>query len=134
MPNETGNHLQEMSIMIKVSVLYPHTPGCRFDIDDYCNRHMAMVKTLLGEACKGIAVDRGVAGDAAGSPPLYVAVGHLYFESVDAFRAAFAPHEAAIVADIGNYTDIAPLLQVSEVVVNARGREADALHVHLNPA
>jgi uncharacterized protein (TIGR02118 family) len=42
-------------------------------------------------------------------------MGHLYFESVAEFQAAFAPHAAAIMADIPNYTNIQPVIQVSEV-------------------
>ncbi len=54
--------------------------------------------------------------DATGSGPSYVAMGHLYGSiSVEAFQTAFGPHAQAIMADIPNYTDIAPVLQVSEV-------------------
>jgi uncharacterized protein (TIGR02118 family) len=39
----------------------------------------------------------------AGSPAPYLALGHLYFESVDAFQKAWAPHAAQIVADVPNF-------------------------------
>jgi uncharacterized protein (TIGR02118 family) len=42
-------------------------------------------------------------------------MGHLYFDSVEAFQAAFGPHAPAIMADIPNYTDIQPVIQISEV-------------------
>ena len=42
-------------------------------------------------------------------------MGHLYFESVPAFEAAFTPHAAAIMADIVNYTNVRPVIQISEV-------------------
>ena len=48
--------------MIKVSVMYLYTAGARFDFDYFCNKHMPLVKALLGTACKGIAVDKGLAG------------------------------------------------------------------------
>jgi uncharacterized protein (TIGR02118 family) len=101
--------------MIKVSVLYPNTAGCKFDMKYYLNQHMPMVQQKLGPACKRLAVEEGIAGGAAGAPATYVAMGHLYFDSTDAFQTAFAPHAQAIMADIPNYTNLQPIIQVSEV-------------------
>jgi uncharacterized protein (TIGR02118 family) len=42
-------------------------------------------------------------------------MGHLYFGSVAEFQAAFGPHTTAIMADVPNYTNIQPVIQVSEV-------------------
>jgi uncharacterized protein (TIGR02118 family) len=44
-------------------------------------------------------------------------MGHLYFDSVADFQAAFGPHAAAIKADIPNYTDIQPTIQINEVKI-----------------
>jgi uncharacterized protein (TIGR02118 family) len=101
--------------MIKVSVLYPAGDGKKFDMDYYCNSHMPMVGGKLGTACKSMAVEQGLGGGAPGAPPTYAAMGHLYFDSVAEFQAAFAPHATAIMADIPNYTNIQPVIQVSEV-------------------
>jgi uncharacterized protein (TIGR02118 family) len=103
--------------MINVSVLYPYAEGKRFDMKYYCEKHMPMVKQKLGGACKRIAVEQGIAGGAPGTPPTYVAMGHIYCESVEAFQAAFGPHVAAIMADIPNYTPIQPIIQISEVKI-----------------
>jgi uncharacterized protein (TIGR02118 family) len=78
--------------VIKVSVLYPNTTGCKFDMSYYLDKHMPMVRNKLGTACKRVSVEQGIAGGAPGSPATYVAMGHLYFDSTDAFQAAFAPH------------------------------------------
>ncbi len=101
--------------MIKVSVLYPHAEGKSFDMNYYLGRHMPMVKEKLGAACKGTAVEQGIAGGAPGSPPTFVAMGHLYFDSVDAFQSAFGPHASAIMGDVPNYTQIQPVIQISDV-------------------
>jgi uncharacterized protein (TIGR02118 family) len=103
--------------MIKVSVFYPHREGARFDMDYYCKSHMPMVQQKLGAACKRVAVEEGIGGGAPGAPPAYAAMGHLYFDSAQAFETAFAPHAQAIMADIPNYTDIQPVIQVSEVKI-----------------
>jgi uncharacterized protein (TIGR02118 family) len=42
---------------------------------------------------------------------------HIFSESVDAFQAAFGPHAGEIQGDIANYTDLTPVMQISEVVV-----------------
>jgi uncharacterized protein (TIGR02118 family) len=101
--------------MIKVSVLYPAGADTKFDMDYYCNSHMPMVRQKCGPACKSMAVEQGLAGGAPNSPPTYVAMGHLYFDSVAAFQAAFGPHTKEIMADIPNYTNVQPLIQISEV-------------------
>jgi uncharacterized protein (TIGR02118 family) len=103
--------------MIKVSVLYPNNEGARFDIDYYCTKHLPMVRQKLGAACKGAAVEQGIAGATPGSRPAFIAMGHLYFDSIQAFQTAFGPHAEAIMADIPNYTDIQPTIQLSDVKI-----------------
>jgi len=101
--------------MIKVSALYPQAEGKTFDIDYYCNKHMPMVKEKLGAACKGTAVEQGLAGGTPGSAPTYLAMGHMYFDTLADFQTAFGPHAAAILGDVPNYTNTQPILQISEV-------------------
>lgn len=100
--------------MITYSVLYPYVEGKRFDMDYYCNKHVPMVRSRLGESCKGIVIQAGMAGLDPGSKPTYVAMAHLFFDSVESYRAAFAPHVPEFRADIPNYTDIEPTRQISE--------------------
>ena len=103
--------------MIKVSVLYPNTPGARFDHGYYRDKHMPLVKARLGEHCKYYTIDKGLAGGAPGWPATYIGMCHIYCASVDAFQKGFGPHAAELMADIPNYTDLAPSLQISDVVV-----------------
>jgi uncharacterized protein (TIGR02118 family) len=58
-----------------------------------------------------------MSGANPGSRPGFVAMGHLYFDSVEAFQTAFGPHAQVIMADIPNYTDIEPTIQISEVKI-----------------
>lgn len=101
--------------MIKASVFYPNEKGKRFDIDYYCNKHIPMVQEKLGAALKGGAVEQGLSGIEPGSRATYIAMGHLLFDSVEAFQTAFGPHAKSIMADMPNYTDIQPTIQISEV-------------------
>lgn len=101
--------------MIKVSVLYPSGTGNTFDMAYYLDTHMPMVGQKLAGVLKGMAVDQGLAGGAPGAPPAYMAIGHLMFDSVEAFQQAFDVHAPAILADIPNYTNTQPTVLVSEV-------------------
>lgn len=103
--------------MIKVSVLYPNSDGSKFDMSYYRRSHIPMVKSKLGAACKSVAVEHGLTGADPASKAPYVAMGHLYFESIDAFQDAFSPHAEVILADIPNYTNVHPSFQISEVVI-----------------
>lgn len=105
--------------MIKVSVLYPNRPGVRFDLGYYCGPHMALVRECLGEACLGVAVDQGLSAATPGTPAPFVAVGHLFFADVEAFQQSFAPHAARLMADLANFTDAEPLVQISHVCPDA---------------
>src|SRR5436309_4945765 len=78
---------------------------------------MPMVGRKLGAALMSVSVEQGVAGGSPESPPAFVALAHLGFESVPAFQAAFTPHAAEIMGDIPNYTSIEPIIQISEVKV-----------------
>ena len=101
--------------MIKVSVLYPNTEGAKFDMAYYCNTHMPLVRRLLSPAIKGVAAEQGIGGMAPGSPAPFVAIGHLLFDSLEAFQTIFGPHAQAIMSDIPNYTNLQPTIQISEV-------------------
>lgn len=102
--------------MIKVSVMYPNKPNARFDHDYYRAKHMPLVKARMGDNCKYYTVDKGLSGDAPGTPATYVAMCHIFCDSVASFQAGFGPHAKEIVADIPNYTDLSPVIQISEVV------------------
>ena len=78
---------------------------------------MPMVAAKMGDACLRYTVDKGIAGGEPGSPPTYVGMCHIFCNSVESFQAGFGPHAGEIMADIPNYTDLSPLIQISDVVV-----------------
>jgi uncharacterized protein (TIGR02118 family) len=94
--------------MIRVSVFYPSADGATFDHDYYRETHVPLcVRTWNPES---VEIDKGVDGP-------NVAAVHLKFESLDALNQAMAAEgTAAILADVANYTNIAPVLQTSEIV------------------
>ena len=77
--------------MIKVSVMYPNTPGARFDHAYYRDTHMPLLKKRMGDSCQSYTVDKGLAGGAPGTPATYVGMCHIFCDSVEAFQAGFQP-------------------------------------------
>lgn len=103
--------------MVKVSVFYPHAPAARFDFDYYLRIHMPMSLRLLGPAIRSASVERGIEGTEAGSTPAFVALCHFVCDSRQSFEAAFLPNAAQLQGDMPNYTDIAPIIQISEIAL-----------------
>ena len=101
--------------MVKLSVMYPNGDGATFDMDYYCNKHMALVRQSLGAALKGASVDQGLGQP--GSPAPFVAMGHLLFESMMELQSALDTHGPRLMADIPNYTNTKPTIQISEVTM-----------------
>jgi uncharacterized protein (TIGR02118 family) len=103
--------------MIKISIFYPNKPGARFDFDYYLKKHMPMSLELLGSAIKRVTIERGIEGRERESPPANIATCHFVCASRDAFEAAFLPNADALLGDMPNYTDIEPVIQVSEIAL-----------------
>lgn len=102
--------------MIKMSVYYPADGGSKFDHDYYRTHHMPLIKERLGDACLRYEIEKGLSSREPRSAPPFVAACHVYSPSLGTFQEAFAPHRSEIVADVGNYTDIVPIVQFSEVI------------------
>jgi uncharacterized protein (TIGR02118 family) len=77
---------------------------------------MPLIQERLGDACLRYEIERGLGGREPGSAPTFVAACHIYAPTLEAFQAAFGPHRPEIAADVPNYTDITPIVQISEIV------------------
>jgi uncharacterized protein (TIGR02118 family) len=95
--------------MIKLTVSYPNGEGTSFDHDYYKASHVPMCNEVFAPAKTEI--EKGVDGQ-----PNAAAVS-FYFDSMDALQAAFGnPRMGEVMADVANYTNIQPAMQVSEIV------------------
>jgi len=97
--------------MISVHILYPKTDDSTFDMDYYCATHMPMLADALGDACKG--------WGASSTGGEFAAVGWAMVESREALDGALKEHGAAIMADVPNYTNVAPQMLIGEVAHGA---------------
>jgi uncharacterized protein (TIGR02118 family) len=95
--------------MIKASVYYPNGEGTTFDHDYYKETHVPMCVEAWNPLKTEI--DKGIDGQ-----PNAAAV-HVYFDSMGALGAAMgSPKTADIMADVANYMNITPVMQIPEVV------------------
>jgi len=103
--------------MIKVSVLYPNEEGKKFDMDYYTGKHMPLVHSRMDSmGLLRTEVEKGVSGADPSAPAPFVAIGVLYFNTVEEVHEVFKTHGREVMGDIPNYTDISPQIQISEIV------------------
>jgi uncharacterized protein (TIGR02118 family) len=101
--------------MFKVAILYPNGEGKTFDMDYYENKHMPMVAVYLGKNLKFYEIDKGLAGRTPNDKVPYLAVGYFYIKNVAEYNKAIGQNRDAIINDFKNYTNIQPIIQISEV-------------------
>jgi uncharacterized protein (TIGR02118 family) len=111
-----GNPGVEEKGLIKVSIMYPYAEGKTFNVEYYETKHMPMVAKFLGSNLVKYTIEKGVASGIPNTPLPYMAIGSFYVKDLAAYQAAIGPNIAAIRSDFANYTNIAPIILVSEVV------------------
>lgn len=101
--------------LFKVAIFYPGGEGKTFDMNYYETKHMPMVAGHLGKNLQFYEIDKGVSGRTEDDKPTYVAVGYFFIKDVAEYNKAIAANRDAIINDIKNYTNIQPIIQISEV-------------------
>jgi uncharacterized protein (TIGR02118 family) len=102
--------------LIKISIMYPFAEGKTFNMEYYETKHMPMVAGYLGSNLVKYTIEKGLASGIPNQPLPYMAIGTFYVKRLDDYQAAIGPKRDAIRADFANYTNIAPVILVSEVV------------------
>lgn len=101
--------------MYKVAILYPNEDNATFDLDYYQDSHMPMVAGFLGENLHFYEIDEGIAGRTPDTKVPFVAIGYFYVADITAYNAAIQQNIDAIVGDFNNYTNVRPMVQISQV-------------------
>lgn len=102
--------------LIKISIMYPFSEGKTFNMEYYETKHMPMVANFLGSNLVKYTIEKGLASGIPNQPLPYAAIGTFYVKSLSDYQAAIGPNRDAIRADFANYTEVAPVILVSEVV------------------
>ncbi|MEP6873068.1 MAG: EthD family reductase [Burkholderiales bacterium] len=101
--------------MIRVTVSYPTREGARFDHAYYQKQHAALIRELLtAHGLRRLEIDQALS-DGAGKPAPVVAAAHMVFDDLVAFKSAMALGGKPLGADMTNYTDITPLVLISQI-------------------
>jgi uncharacterized protein (TIGR02118 family) len=101
--------------MFKVAILYAAGEGKTFDMDYYEKKHMPMVAGFLGNNLKLYEIDKGIAGRTPTDKAPFVAIGYFYVTDVAEYNKAIAANRDAVIGDFKNYTNILPVVQISEI-------------------
>ena len=101
--------------MFKVAILYPNGEDKTFDMDYYEKKHMPLVAGFLGKNLKFYEIDKGIAGRTPNDKVPFVAIGYFYIEDVAEYNKSIAQNRDAVISDIKNYTNIQPVVQISEI-------------------
>ncbi len=104
--------------LVRISIIYPVCAGARFDVDYYLATHAPLALSRLGSAIIRFDIDIGVHAPPMPEPS-FVAAGHYICASTAVFMNAYLPHAAELQADVANYTDIMPIIQLSHIHVIA---------------
>ena len=101
--------------MFKVAILYPNGDDKTFDMDYYEKTHMPMVAGFLGKNLKFYEINKGIAGRTPTDKVPFVAIGYFYIIDVAEYNKAIAQNRDAVISDIKKYTNIQPIVQISEI-------------------
>ena len=100
---------------ITITVLYPNTPGSRFDVDYFVKTHIPLVEEHWGaKGLTRVKLLKGAGTPDPQTPPPYQVITVLGFESAQAFRAAAKESGAVVLGDVANFTDVTPIVQINE--------------------
>lgn len=99
---------------ITVTVMYPNTPGSKFDMDYYLGAHFDLVGKLWGDNLVSARAVKGLGTPDPDTPAPYQVMAILEFESMDVLNKMLEAHGGEILGDIPNFTDTSPVIQVSE--------------------
>ncbi|MDO7173946.1 EthD family reductase [Mariniflexile sp. AS56] len=102
--------------MIKLTVMYPNTPDTTFNKTYYTNQHSQLLSDLLGDAILSSDINFGLTGASPELPAPYVIISNLVFESLESFQQSFGAHTEVILADLPNFTNVQPQVQISEIL------------------
>lgn len=113
---QTTNVAELKRGLIKVAIMYPYAEGKIFDMAYYETKHMPMVAGFLGSNLVKYTIEKGLSSGIPNQPLPFMAIGTFYVKSYSDYQAAIGPNRDAIRADFPNYTNVSPVILVSEVV------------------
>ncbi|HVW93243.1 MAG TPA: hypothetical protein VHB74_11630 [Devosia sp.] len=107
--------------MFCATVVYPWVDGKAVDADRYARDVAPRYAALLGDNCLGYEVRVGRNSPGQPHPP-YACLVSFWLSSAERFGASLGtPAMAELMAEIRAFTDVEPIRQFDEVVLNTLG-------------
>ncbi|MBT3703652.1 MAG: EthD family reductase [Alphaproteobacteria bacterium] len=97
-----------------VTVMYPNTPGSKFDMDYYLANHIPLVDKLWGDKLISVRAIKGLATPDPATPAPFQVIAILEMDSPDVLGQLIADHGQEVMGDIPKFTDVQPVVQISE--------------------
>jgi len=104
--------------MAKIVTFYPKDGGTNFDMKYYCEKFVPFLEKLWGDALKGVEVDRGVYGGEPDTDAFFIAMGQFIFDTQEEAIQAYFSNLDKIEAERLNFTDIKPIAQITDRILD----------------
>ena len=102
--------------MIRVTFAYPNEEGSNFDWDYFTGTYREVVhRELDSRGLVAFQQDKGISGTDPDSPPQWVAVAYMTFNTVEEVHQAFIEAGGPVLGERRNFTDVRPDVQISEI-------------------
>ncbi|GIW81039.1 MAG: hypothetical protein KatS3mg105_2846 [Gemmatales bacterium] len=102
--------------MVRLTAIYRKGPSQKFDFNYYVHKHLQLVREKLGAfGLLKIEVAKGLQSlDGTAAP--FVCIANCDFLDLKSLLAGLDKHAASLIADVPNYTDIKPEVQINEII------------------
>ncbi len=95
-------------------MFYPNTTESMFNLDYYVTQHVPMMERML----KPMGMEEVLVDQALGTPmpyerPPFSVIAHLVFKNHEMMEMCMGQCEADLLKDVPNFTNVAPIVQIS---------------------
>lgn len=103
--------------MVRLTVLYPKSAASYFEMDYYLQKHTPLAReSFTPFGLVRVELEEGLAGGAPDTPPAYHMIASFSFNTMEELQQAVSSQAEKLKADIPNFTDSQPQMQISREV------------------
>ena len=99
-----------------INILYPAKDNDAFDFRFYLDRHVPLIKDILGKSLHRLEVRKGATSQDGSGPPTYTCVISIWIADWPAYENAIAARASELIAEVPLFTKVMPIIQIDEVI------------------
>lgn len=99
-----------------INILYPAKDNDGFDFKFYLDRHVPLIKDILGKSLHRIEVRKGASDQHGTGAPNYTCVISIWIADWPAYEKALAARAPELIAEVPLFTKVMPQIQTDEVI------------------